>query len=319
MAVGNANKAYLGIGEETIWGTSVARAKYLEMNREFIGVEESPNISPSLYSAGILSRRRAQGGVSVGGSFEFNPQYGGMEKLWRAALHGVPITSQPDVTSNPTVYQHVFTVRDILSPYSLTLEIERDIAKYIVTGAKIAAMQWAVRANELMVCTAEVIAKDVTTGSGGTPAFSSSPLILGAHAALTWGGTQLDVEQATIKIDNGLGGDRRFIGSRYISEPVREGKITVGGSFVVEFSSQSQYDDFRAATSRALLITCTGATITGVYAYLFTLNCPVTYLDQVSPTADGQGRMTVEVPFSALRNDSGNELTLTARNTESAV
>jgi hypothetical protein len=319
MAVGNANKTYLGFGEETVWGTAVARAKYIEINRESIDVEETPIIAQSLYSAGLRSSRRAQGTVALGGSFEFNPQYGGAEKLWRAALHGVPVTSQPDITSNPTVYQHVFTIRDILSPYSLTLEIERDVAKYIATGCKIAGMQWSVRANELMVCSVDVIGKDVTTGSGGTASFSTSPLILGSHAVLTWGGTELSVEQATIKIENGLGGDRRFLGSRYIAEPVREGKIGVSGSFVAEFENQSQYDDFRAATTRELIILCTGPTITGAYTYLFKLQCPVSYLDKYSPSVDSPGRITVDVPFTAMRNDSNNELTLTVRNTESSV
>lgn len=317
--VGLGHKAYLGIGEETTWGTERARGKFVEINDEGMSVTEEILTSPSLFRVGIHKDRKLRGNIAVAGPITFNPQFGGNEKLWRAAFGNDFTTSTPDPTNAATVRQHVFRLADQLDP-GLTLEIDKDIQTFLAVGSKIDTIEWSFRSGELVVCTLGIVSKDIITGtatSGKT--FSATPLAHGGITTLTWGGTALDCSEATITLNNGLGADRRFIGSRFVSEPVRENKRTVTGSFTTEFQSVSQYNDFRNSTERALKILVEGAAIQSTQLYTMQFDVAVGLLERAFPLANTQGRLMVEIPFVTYQNDANKEMTLTVKNTTTAV
>lgn len=315
------HKTYLGFGEETTWATAVARAKFLEINSETLRVMEDKVVSPSLNRAGIHSGRTEKGAIRVGGGIVFNPNFDGAEKLWRAALHGVPVTSSPDVTNAATVRSHVFPIRDVLSPYSLTMEIFKDVENFLATGVMIDSATWAFRVGQPIECSLDVVAREIAPGSqSAAQTFPSTGLMHGGQATLSWGGTALDVEEAEITINNSLDVDRRFIGSRYISQPHRGGKLAVTGRFVTEFQSTSQYTDFRAHTKRALRIAVTGDAIGATaQTYLFQIDAAVAELREAFPLVGSPGRIKMDIPFACYRNDSDFEMQITARNEVAAV
>ncbi len=102
-------------------------------------------------------------------------------------------------------------------------------------------------------------------------------------------------------------------------EPVRDAKLEVVGSFTTEFSSWAQYDDFRNATEREMIITYTGDTIGGSVAKTVKLECGVAVLTDETVVAAAPGRILIDQSFKAYRTTSANELILTMINETATV
>ena len=313
--------AYVGMGKESSWGSVVSRTKFLEVNEESLDRVESDIASPSLYRAGLHKNRIVQGPISAGGGIIFNPQYEGMEMLLEAALGTTAVSSRPDITNAGSVYDWTFALADANSK-SLTLEVHRDIKSWAFHGSIVNSLQFTFGGpGDALVVAADFICEDGEYIATVTPpTFSTSPLITGAHAILTWGGGALDVENAQIVLSNNFDDGRRFIGSRYISQPYRSGKIAVTGRFTTEFQSVAQYDDFIAATRRALRIVATHPTaIIGSYYYKLQIDVAVARLTAVSPKIGSGGRVRVDIPFISYRDDSNQEIVVSTRGTVSSV
>lgn len=315
-------KCYLGIGRESSWGSGVARTKFLEVNREGLDKQIADIASASLKHAGLHSSRVSHvGPISAGGGIEWNPNYEGSEMLWKSALGGTPTSSRPDITNAGTVYDWVFPIADA-NAQSLSLEVIRDVKTYLYHGAVLQTLQLSVGGpNEPMLASAEFIAEDGEPIETTTPpTFTSTPLVVGAETSLTWKGGAIDVESCQIAISNNFDDARRFIGSRYIAQPYRSGKLAVTGRFTTEFQSQNEYDDFVAGTHGAIRILATSATaISGSYYYKLQIDVPIGRLLHATPMVGDGGRVRVDIPFIAYRNDSGFEMSFTARNTLTSI
>lgn len=323
MALGMGYEGWLGMVSEAAWGTEVNRTKFLELLRggDGLDITEEPLLSESVYNAGYDTITDfAQGSISAGGPISFEVPVEGAEVMLLHAL-GAVATTQPDVTSNPTVYQHIFTMVDQLDDgIGMSLEVNRDAASFVYTGCKVASIEFSTALNSFLKCNVGIIAKDgEVEGSPSTFVAPDKAPFTFVQGVLNWGGSPLSVVEATIALNNNLSADRRFIGSRYISEPVRAGKAECTYSIVVEFDSTTQYTDFRAATSRALQLKFTGATITGAYAYDLQLDLALARHMHAMPLISDEGRITYQIVGRAFRNDSNNELKATLVNTITSV
>lgn len=321
--VGLGFTAALGIGEETTYGTPGDRSKFVEINSENIEVEERQIRSPSTFSVGWRTSRIVQGAVGVGGDIVFSPQFEGWLKLLKHTL-GQVVTTHPDPTGAPTVYQHVFTPADFL-PVALTFEIQKDPttvpgATFLITGAKITSLAFNVTADTLLQLTATIIARQMQTLLTATPqAFSSAKLIPGTIAAVTWGAVTKDVSDATISFANNLTPDRRFLGSRFIKEPVRADKLMVTGSFTSEFQSLEEFNDFRNDTRKELVLDFVGDPIAGGFSYRLKIRLPITRLSSATPNVSSPGPIMYDISFESYRDDTNKEIEITVVNTESTI
>jgi hypothetical protein len=116
-----------------------------------------------------------------------------------------------------------------------------------------------------------------------------------------------------IMINNNLA-RRNFCGSRKTSKPDRGGKVEVTGALTLEFDGTTQYQDFLTATSRALAINFTGATISGTAAYGHNFYLQNTRFTGNDPKVNNEGIIQVELPFKSYENGTDSrelELTLT--------
>src|SRR3990172_11182730 len=109
---------YVGIGQETSYGVAVARTNFFEINEENFETSEGRIESVALSRVGIRNTKLAQGGIGVQGGFSFDGLYAGWERPLKH-LMGSVVSTQPDPTSNATVWDHKFTVADVL-PTGLT-------------------------------------------------------------------------------------------------------------------------------------------------------------------------------------------------------
>lgn len=73
--VGLGLTGFLGFGKESSYGTPVARTNFLEINSEAIDTIEQVIESAALAQVGIRDTKRAQGAVSISGSFDYDAQY----------------------------------------------------------------------------------------------------------------------------------------------------------------------------------------------------------------------------------------------------
>lgn len=318
MPTGLGHKTYIGLGQETTWGTPVARTKFLELvsGGDALVVNEQKILSQGVNAIGVRGDLEvAKGPVSVEGSLTVEHHYDGLEVLLKHAL-GAVTSSQPNAAGYPTVWSHVFTIADAL-PAGLTIEVARDVTAFIHEGCKITGLEFSLGGpDELLRMVLDLLGEDVATGSATSPAFPSVGRFNAPEALLKWNTVQLKVHQFSIKLDNKLDADRRFIGSRLRSEPIRGGgKIEVTGTFVAEFEDATLYNDFRNATNRALQVVFTGPAI-GIQTrtYSLTLDCNVSQITDYPLNVDDEGRITVEVAFRSFRNATDNELKVTLQN-----
>jgi len=323
MGVGLGLVGFLGYGQESVYGTPIARTNFLEINEESIGVEEPQIESGALAAVGIRNTKSVQGGVSVAGDFGFDAQYAGWERLLKHLMGSIS-SSRPDVTSYPTVWDHTFDIANSL-PTGLTLEVYRATEdfvtepskSFIYDGCLISAGSFSCGVDDLLKCRFTVIGHNEARGSKSTPSYNTSKLAVYHQGIIKWNANDVEVSNFTIDIANTLEG-RPKLGSRYTRQPKRSGKLTVSGTFQAEFTSWAEYDDFRAATERVFNAQFIGDVIGGTYYNQITFNLPVAKIVSHKVVLNSPGRLIMEVNFKAYRTDSANELTVVMRNITTA-
>lgn len=322
--VGLGMRSHFGFGDESTWGTPVARTNFIEFISESISKQVARIESNSVLRRGVLNDHVIAGMISVSGDVIFDATYGGWLKLAKHAFGSV-VTSQPDVTNAPTAYQHVFTISD--TPLAgMTMEVFRDSSQFVTEpnkafvyrGMKVSSIEFSCGVDEILRVTASLIGTDETRATKSTPSYGTSKVAAYHQGVVKWNGTDMEVDKFTLKIDNGFG-PRPKLGSQYSREPVPENKLQVSGSFEMEFADWQEYDDFSETTQRAFLVTFTGDLLGGSIYEMIQLSCPVSLLDNVKVLVDKPGRIKLAVDFKAYRTTLTNECTMTVRNTDSSI
>lgn len=234
------------------------------------------------------------------GSTGTNKTKSAMTTLGYAMTDQTLAASQVAGTAVVPVYTHTFTLTDAL-PTGLTIEVDKDTTAFLVEGGKINTFSMAIEYGNFLKTKIGIIGEDMTTTTVTALTPSTSPLITFAQGSISYAGSTVQVTQASFSLNNNLKADRRFIGSRLIAEPTRSKKIEVNGTIQLEFDGVAQYNDFRAATSRALVLTFTGETsaIKTGYSYSMVITFPVIKLTAAMPKFNAEGPLTIDLPFKA--------------------
>lgn len=310
---------FTGLGEEGTYGTAVAATRFLYHNSESLRVQENKVFSGAVYKVGRNAARQVQSTIGVSGDFSFNPSHSA--HAWTMLLKhllGSVSSSQPDSTSAPTVYRHTFTPADAL-PTGLTLEIGKDVLANRFLGCKVVSMRVSGAAGQLMDASVGLLGRDSTSITPSAPVLTEANLIVLTNTAITWNSGTINVVDFDIAIENALA-PRYFVNSRLTSEPLRSGKRRVSGSFRVELTDATMWSDFRNATRRDLIITCTGATITGAYAFETKFTLPVNELQEAQAHADTEGVLTIPCSFESFYDSTNaNEITVRVTNENSSA
>lgn len=304
----------LGFGEESTWGTAVSRTNFVELNSGKIvkNIEQLVSgVIPKIYTR---SDEFSQGGIATEISAEFDMRYEGLEKILKHALGEV--NTEQLATG---VYQHTFKINDDL-PTGLTFELDEDVSAGVLSGGKITNLEMSIEYNNFLKCSIRGVGKDKTYGTKTTPTLPSGSLALFSQGTVKYDGNSIDAINARFSLNNNLKTDRRFIGSQYISEPQRNGKVEIVGSVNIEFDSTSKYTDFVNANSISIILEFLGAVISGDYKYKITINFPLVKITSFDPNFNGQGVMTVDIPFKAYATSNSNrEMNIVVVNTLSSV
>src|SRR3990167_5944072 len=232
MGVGLGLTGFLGIGLESAYGTPVSRTNFYEINDESLAVEENKIESAALAAVGIRNTKVAQGGINVSGDFSYDCQYSGAERLFKHAMGSVS-SSQPDVTSNPTVWDHTFTIADDL-PTSFTAEVFRgteDFAtepnkSFLYSGCRITNLNLSCGVDDLLKMGVSMMGRDEGRVAKSTPSYNSSELAVYHQGVVRWNGGDVEASNFSIDIANALEA-RPKLGSRFTRQPKRSGKLSV--------------------------------------------------------------------------------------------
>lgn len=314
---------FLGIGQESTYGSAVSRTNFFEINEESIEVSEGRIESAALARVGMLNTKLAQGGIGVSGGFGFDAQYGGWERLLKH-LFGTITSSNPDPTNAATVWDHKFTIADTL-PTGLTVEVFRDTGgfttepnkSFLYQGCALTSGTFSCGVDDLLRTRFELMGRQEARAAKSTPTYDTSKLAVYHQGTILYNGDDKEVSEFSVTLNNSLE-FRPKLGSRIGRQPKRSGKLQVTGSFVMEFISWAEYDDFRNATERTFTAEFLGDTISGTLKNRIYFDINVAVISGCRVVNSAPGRLTLDVGFKAYRTTTKYELEITLRNTTTA-
>lgn len=125
------------------------------------------------------------------------------------------------------------------------------------------------------------------------------------HAAVTIGGTAVEVTDLKISGANSLKTDRRFLGSQLAGKALREGRREFMVELGQEFRDLTAINALKNGTEVAVVASFTGASTSTT----FTMNCRY---DEANPSTDGKSLADQPVKLKCVRSSSTNASAITA-------
>lgn len=305
MALGFGYNAWLGFGTESTYGTPVTRVSFLEINNESLAAEDDVVDGNSTYSLTKDKDNYIQGRKKVGGGIEFDLRNQGAETLLKAALgtHSY-IAAGTDAADGTT---HTFGIADAL-PTGLTMEVNRDVCSFVYHGCKINELTLNGDNEGIVKASATIIAEDEGTATASTPTFSTSDYYKFSQCVISLASGTRNAKGFSITLNNNLTDDRFHLGSRYIKEPQRAGRVEVSGEIELEFDGTTDWTMFNSAGTGAFTATYTGDVITGTITNNMVITCPYIRFTKATPNVSDSGPISLTLPFQGYSDGSTTAL-----------
>lgn len=253
--------AAIGIGEESTYGTAVARTVWARLISASLGrkIEKVPR--PHLVGSSASAARRAHytSADNVEGDVEFEMAYEGMGMWIKHILGGTPSTSG----TNP--YTHTYKLAAAL-PTGLTGELIYGRAddgtqrSEIFEGLKVASARARIAVNEVARMSVSFIGEtSQARAAAGTATFSTNdfPMLHSQAGTLSFNSVNYTCVSVEIVIDNSLT-RRQLLGSNLTKAPMRSDFIKVELRATIELSDDNLITAFTADTQGDVAITFTG-------------------------------------------------------------
>lgn len=307
----------LGVKAETTYGTAVTVDRFFEFDSESIAVEvgrvESSGIRAGLRA--MRADRRVPYVMGASGSVQFSVLSKGFG-FWLAQSLGTVGTTGPVET---TVYTHTGTVGTMTGD-SFTAQVGipqaggATITPKTVSGGKVKSFELSCAAGEPLSFSADLDFRDLNHSTSlATASYpTSTELLTFIGGSVTVGGTAVDVRSFSVKVDNGLAIDRRFIRSSVLKkEPVEASHRKIDVELGLDFESTTHQDRVLAATAAgaqaAVVLTCAGlSTIGSTLKPQLTITLPVVMFDGDTPTIGGPDLVSESIKGMALQNTAGD-------------
>lgn len=295
--------ATAGFGEESTYGTEVARANWLELAaitmRRTYGTKPTARLG-RLGQASNNARELVATQETVEGSISWCLSYDDSSILLLKHLLGA------NATTGSGPYVHTLTLASP-PPTGLTIEAIPGIAGFNIaqqfTGCKLTRGTIRIQPGEEIMCEVEVIGR--TSGgleSSGTPTYTSNGERIFHHsksAGFTLGGTSIEARSCTITVDRGLEANPE-IGSLLTSEPVERDRLSV----TIELTVLWQRVDFHTKHFAGTQGDFTATFTSGSKSLVLTAhNCVIEDLDQ--PT-NGAGAIEQRIRLRAYADSSAS-------------
>jgi hypothetical protein len=320
-----------GCAEEVTYGTAITPDRWFEITGEGLERENTTLQSNGLRSGAIHSRRSSRRVVSAqqgNGPFTMEVPTTGFGRLLKHALGSTPTVVQQGGTP---AYLQTHAMGSNAGKSLTVQKVIRDGANAVVqqfthVGAKITSVEFSISVDQLLLATFAVDSRqeNVSTAVAAPTYPSNKPFHFGQVNVLTLaGGAVAKVTDATIKLDRPQKTDNFYLGSAGLkSEPTENDFPAITGSLTAEFDSANKtalYDAFAAGTASALVLTFTGAQISGIYNEVISFSIPAIHLTGETPKVGGPDAVTVTVPFEGAWDGTNADMTVSYTSTDTAV
>lgn len=183
---------------------------------------------------------------------------------------------------------------------------------YTMVGGKVTAATFAASKDEKLTVALDLDGREVVdTEALAAPSFTAGLQPFNwAQCSVKIGafGSEVivdGIEGMSVSFDRPVKTDTRYAGSAgRKSQPRMNGRPTVSGTISTDFLDKADFlDVFMAGDNFSLIWEFIGATGTG-YSETFRIALPWVELDGALPSLDGEDYVSVELPFTALRDDT---------------
>lgn len=295
--------AWIGVGEETTWGTAVARAKFFEIISGAIRAEKQIGFSRA--SRLLDPQRKFTARERAAGDLELELFYVGVPALLLKHLLGDVVTSTLTVGES---YRHEIA-RAIALPTGLSIETEMDQQNFLAVGCNIAQAVFALAPGQVPSATFSIAGRSVSdnTGSESSPTFPADRPLLPDEASVTIGGVDYStsISSITITIGNSLDAERARMDSRFVKPPVRSGDrpdITISIEAEHDDATDALVSAFLNGTEQEVTIEYLSATSIGASAdkYRMKLEFPKCVHLNTFPEVRDPGILPLSIELQAL-------------------
>lgn len=288
--IGSGLGGQIGFAPESTYGTYVAPTRFLEFNSESLKSDVAVVESHGIGSGRWLRTAHKKAYVkAAAGSVEFDVKTKGFGLIFKHML-GVNTITTPGGATNER--KHLVTPDAVgKAGLFLTTQVGRpDIGgtsqPYSYPGCKITGWEFKAALDDPLKLSIDLDAKTEDRGQSLASASyaTADEIFVMSEGAVTLAGTTIYVKSLSIKGDEALDTDRRFIGNTK-KEPLANGEAMVTGQLDFEHEGIARQAQRIAATDVANLIaTFTSPTnIEGSAPYKIILTCPLIFF------TDGEG------------------------------
>jgi len=306
-------KRFIGIAEETTYGTAVSATDWIDVVSESITSEQG---FIEVETAGMRERvKRVPGPYNVGGSFDMIVNADNITKLLKWLL-GAAETTDDGSSPTPLAYRHEFTPSQTLK--SFTMEICPDVGNQSrqVVGCMVSSIAFEASARELLTASVDVIGQKDSLISPSTPTFSTLRPFIFFEGVVSDGGNPIsDVEAFRVTIENDIPDDAYVLGDRFRPDLTKRVQgMTVSGDMDIAFLDWDYFKKFYGSatatepqtsiTPLALKLTFTGestsSSVEGFDKFLLEIDLPKVYLDTSEANFDRRDRIVQSLGYTAV-------------------
>ena len=300
----------IGSGEESTWGTAVARSAWRPAISSNLlrTVERVPRPNLQTGAAGVMRRSHFTAADNAGGSVSIELTYENCG-MWVKHLLGAAATTG----SSP--YTHTYTLGTL--PTGLTIENIRGTGtSEVFEGCRINTGTFAVSAGGVMSLDLDIIAEtSAARGTAPTPSYGAGDTpVLHSHAGqFSFNSVSYDLVSMSLAVNNALA-RRQLLGSAVTKQPKRNDFQSVELSVEIEVED-ALYQSMIADDQSDAVITFTSGALSAAFtihnAYLTSASDPVTSAGIVSQSLSfvGESDGTDEGLSIAIVNTNSSAVT----------
>lgn len=295
-----------GIVNEAVWGTAVLVTKFYEIISEsFVG--QYPRIQAEALSAAFVQRAdrmAVMASSGAAGSVELEPLTKGFGN-WLQYMLGNKVTGAPTET---ICYPHTGTIAS-LAGKSLTVQVGRaryddTVVPWTYEGGKVTGFEFSNAVDQTLRAKIDMDFEKESQPASPTGAYvlATNVPVTGAEV-LTWaggtikiGGTAMDVSDISVKVDNALRVDTRYINKAAAGkrEQVQDGQRKIEWEFKAPYTDSALWNKVAAATLAGATATLEakweGPTLLGTTIYpSLTISVPIAVFNEGGPSVSGPG------------------------------
>lgn len=317
-----------GVKAESTYGTAVTVDKFFEFTSESIAVEVG-RVEGGGIRAGtraMRSDRRVPYIMGASGSVEFEVLSKGFA-WWLERCLGTVATTGP---AESTVYTHTGTVGSLTGKmFTAQVGVPQvggaTITPKTAKGGKVKSFELKCSAGEALMFSADMdfqsLEHSTSLATASYP--TSTELLTFVGGSLTVGGTATPITSFSVKVDNGLAVDRRYLQSSALKkEPVESGLRQIDVELGLDFDGTTHQDRVLSATASgaqaAVVLTCAGMTTIGsTLKPTVTVTLPVVMFDGDTPTVGGPDVVTQSLKGKALFDGTNSPISIAVQTLDS--